>query len=255
MWRGRHLDSGWSVAIEALSAPHAIHMIRRLSIALTLFGAVAACSRDKPASRTETWVNPYVQAKLGERTREDTRPDSFTTSADLGRVMGDSAAKVWIVMVSDFQCADCKRWYDEVYPLVKQEYVATGRVRFAYINMPSSAHLNATPSALAAACASAAGKFWETAGRIFDTQILWKDLPDARPFLDSLAIAAGVNAPAQRLCTERARSMKLLQADVRRGQAAGVDSLPTFFVGTHKVVGPAPFITLRPVIEAALSGK
>ena len=231
-------------------------MTRTLSIALMLLGGAAACSPSKPAKpKSEVWVSPFIRAQMAERARTDTRPDSFTSAADLGRVVGEPTAPVWVVMVSDFQCADCKRWYDEVYPLVKKEYVATGRVRFAYINMPSSAHLNGMLSALAAACASAEGKFWETSGRLFETQALWKDLPDARPFLDSLAIAAGVDAKTQRLCTERARSMKLVQTDIARGQAAGVDSLPTFFVGTHKVLGPAPFITFRAVIESALAGR
>jgi protein-disulfide isomerase len=184
-----------------------------------------------------------------------TRTDSFSIAADRGRVMGDSTAPVWLVFAGDFQCAQCKRWNDDVLPLIRNEYVATHRVRLAFLNMPQAEHLNALPTALAASCASAQGKFWETAAKIFQTQATWKDLPDARPYLDSLAIAAGADAPTLRFCTESARAQKLVYADVDRNKAAGVDSVPTFFIGQRKVVGAVPIATFRAIIDSALAAK
>ena len=228
-------------------------MPRSLSLSLALVGAALACGT--PKSESPKSAASFIRARIAERVTADTRPDSFTLAADHGRVLGETSAPVWVVVVSDFQCRDCKQWNDDVFPLIRKEYVATGRVRMAYVNMPLDIHLNAVPTALAAFCASAQGKFWETHARIFETQSRWKDLPDARPFLDSLAIAAGADAATQRLCTERARAMKLIQQDAERSKAAGVDSLPTFFIGTHRVLGPASVATFRAVIDSALAGK
>ena len=218
---------------------------------LTFLGAALACND----SAREPEARSPVRELIAERSRTDTRPDSFTAAADRGRTLGDSTAPVWVVVVSDFQCADCKRWHTAVLPLIKQEYVATGRVRLAFLNRPLDAHLNAMPTALAAACAGAQGKFWQTAARIFETESRWSGLPDARPFLDSLAIAAGAEAAPLRSCTERAQAMKLIRTDIERTTASGVDSLPTFFIGTHKVVGPASAPRFRAVLDSALSGK
>lgn len=225
-------------------------MFRTRSISLALLGAALACDAPKPDSPQETIRSLIVRHRLA-----DPRPDLFTSSADSGRLLGDAGAPVWLVMVGDFQCSACKQWYDQAFPVIRKEYVATGRVRMGFVNMPLGAHLNAVPTALAAGCASAQGKFWETFGRIFETQSQWKDLPDARPFLDSLAIAAGADAAEQRLCTERARAMKLIMIDVERSKQAGVDSLPTFFIGKHKVLGPASVETFRAVLDSALAGR
>jgi protein-disulfide isomerase len=183
------------------------------------------------------------------------RPDSFTPAADRGRILGDSAAPVWVVFVGDFQCAECKRWHDEVFPLIRRDYVDTRRVRLAFLNMPQPRHLNAMATAMAAGCASAQGKFWETYAKVFETQSRWKDLPDARPYLDSLAITTGADATKLRYCTEAAQATKLINTDVERNKAAGVDSVPTFFIGAHKLVGYADVAKVRAVIDSALAGK
>ncbi len=220
---------------------------RALAISVALLGVATSCGK------SESDV-PSIRSVLAERALR-ARPDSFTLAADNGRVLGDSLAPVWFIIVSDFQCPDCKRWHDEIFPLLREEYVSTGRVRMAYVNMPLGAHLNAMSTALAAACASAQGKFWETHDRIFDTQSQWIALPDARPFLDSLAIAAGVDSETQRVCTERARATRLIRMDVERSRAGGADTVPTFLIGTHRLIGLATVATFRAVIDSAIAGK
>ena len=49
--------------------------------------------------------------------------------------------------------------------------------------------------------------------------------------------------------------MKLIMTDIERNRAAGVDSLPTFFIGRHKVVGAPTVATFRAVIDSALAKK
>ncbi|MEO5816037.1 MAG: thioredoxin domain-containing protein [Gemmatimonadaceae bacterium] len=217
---------------------------------IALLGVALACDASTPEPPPKSFRDIMV-----ERKRALARPDSFTVAADRGRVLGDSAASVWVVFAGDFQCALCKRWNDEVLPLIRKEYVDTRRIRVAFLNMPRPEHLNGVSTALAATCASAQGKFWETYAKIFETQGTWKDLPDARPYLDSLAIAAGADAPALRLCTERSQGQKLINTDVERNTAAGVDSLPTFFIGRHRLVGAASIATFRAVIDSALAEK
>jgi len=224
-------------------------MLRRTTL-IAFLGAALACDKPTPEPPPKSF-----RELIAERGRASTRPDSFTVAADRGRVLGDSAAPVWVVFVGDFQCAHCKRWNDEVFPLIRSEYVATHRIRFAFLNMPKPEHLNAMPTALTAGCASAQSRFWETYAKIFETQHNWKDLPDARPYLDSLAIAAGADAPTLRFCTEAARATKFVNSDVERNKAAGVDSVPTFFIGRHKLVGDVNVATFRAVIDSALAGK
>lgn len=222
---------------------------RSITVGAALVAALG-CSSPKPDA-------PQVSVRdiIAQNARADTRPDSFSIAADRGRILGDSGARVWVVVMADYQCAECKRWYDEVMPRLKADYVASGRVRVAFLHMPLERHLNGMISAVGAVCAANEGKFAGTTDRIFATQTRWKDLPDARPFLDSLAIAAGADSTTHRRCTELARGQKLVREDMQRAIAAGVDSLPTFFVGSHKVVGYSTSAAFRAVVDSALMGK
>ena len=225
-------------------------MHRTSLILLGIIALTLACSDPKPEP-----LPPTVRQAIQPPARAGTRPDSFSMAADRGRVLGDSTAPVWVVVVTDFQCEDCRNWNEDVLPLLRERYVAKGRVRVAYLNKPGPTHLNGTASALVAACAAAEGKFWETSGRIFATQAKWKALPDARPFLDSLALKSGVDSAAHHMCSDRARGQKLLNNDEERTTAAGVDSVPTFFIGTHKHVGMIGPKRLFAVVDSALAGK
>src|SRR5205814_3903353 len=60
-----------------------------------------------PAARGDT------TAAMSDSAREH----AMFVRADLARVQGDSTG-LWFLMVSDFQCPFCKRWHDEVYPIL-----------------------------------------------------------------------------------------------------------------------------------------
>ncbi|HEY3134160.1 MAG TPA: thioredoxin domain-containing protein, partial [Gemmatimonadaceae bacterium] len=72
-----------------------------------------------------------------------TPTDSNITRADLARIQGSSSAPVWVIEVSDFQCPFCKQWHDQTYPLLRDQYVKTGKVRLAYVNFPLAIHAHA----------------------------------------------------------------------------------------------------------------
>ena len=77
-------------------------------------------------------------------------------------------------MVSDFQCPFCKAWHDSTYKMIQRDYVATGKIRMAFINFPL--HANSLPASVTAMCAAVQGKFWGVHDRIFDSQLAWKNL-------------------------------------------------------------------------------
>ncbi|GKW46956.1 DsbA family protein [Planococcus sp. NCCP-2050] len=49
--------------------------------------------------------------------------------------LGESDAPVTIVEFGDFKCPSCKAWGEMVYPQLVTDYVDTGDVKFAYINV------------------------------------------------------------------------------------------------------------------------
>lgn len=178
--------------------------------------------------------------------------DPVATAADQGRILGSEKAALWILIVSDFQCPFCRTWHGETWEQLRKEYVATGKVRVAYVHFPLGQHPNARPTAIASMCAAAQGKFWPMADRIFRSQDKWKDLKDPAPFLDSLARAEGLDAVRQRACTASPAVAALVEADRVRMTRAGAGSTPTFFIGSKRLEGAQPIAAFRRVIEAEL---
>ncbi|SET57539.1 Protein-disulfide isomerase [Oceanobacillus limi] len=50
-------------------------------------------------------------------------------------VMGEEDAPVTVVEFGDFKCPSCKAWGENIYPQFVKDYVETGKVKFAYVNV------------------------------------------------------------------------------------------------------------------------
>ena len=233
--------------------PLPILSLRALAL-VTLFGGGAygvACARSKdssakPAAAASTALPASAGAPHG---------DTVSARADRGRIQGDSGARIWIVEVSDFQCPYCRMWHDSTYPALQREYVQTGKARLAYVNFPLPSHRHAWPAAEAAMCSGVQGKFWSMHDKVFSTQNVWVALDDPAPYFDSLATSVGVDAARMRACVTAHATRALIQADLDRVTAAGINSTPNFIIGDQRLEGAQPIEAFRQAIDAALAKK
>jgi protein-disulfide isomerase len=180
-------------------------------------------------------------------------PDPRVTAADGARIKGDPNAKVWIVVVSDFQCPYCAQWERETAPQVIKEFVETGVARLAFVNFPLQQHPNALPAAEAAMCAGAQGKFWEMHDRIFATQQEWSMLPSAEAFFAEAAGALGVAVPEYQACISDHVMRPMIEADTERATTGGAGSTPTFFIGNQVISGAEKIDVFRTAVKDAQS--
>ncbi|MGI8496565.1 MAG: DsbA family protein [Gemmatimonadaceae bacterium] len=179
--------------------------------------------------------------------------DSLSSRADRARIQGNPSAKVWVVEVSDFQCPFCRNWHEETYGQLKKEYIDSGKIRFAYINLPLPMHQHAREAANAAMCAAAQGRFWPMHDALFVSQLRWEKATEVAGIFDSLAVASGVTAAPYRACVRASSLAPLIEADYDRAVKAGVNSTPTFLVGDQLIEGAQPIENFRKVIDAALA--
>jgi protein-disulfide isomerase len=218
--------------------------------------ALAACARTEavPAGTTSGAASGDVAAAAPTGGMSSGLTDSVSAAADRGRIRGSASAPLWFIEVSDFQCPFCKQWHDASFAAIDREYVQTGKVRLAYLNYPlSSIHPNARAAAEAAMCASVQDKFWPLHESLFATQARWEGEKNPVPVFDSLAVAAGVNAPAWRSCMSSHATARLIDADHDRSASAGVSSTPTFFIGDRRLEGAYPVDSFRVAIDSALA--
>jgi protein-disulfide isomerase len=250
----RHLAVTGRSCSRMPNSHQALAMTAFRAVSILLASGALACSpaRDAQQSAQRPATTPAASAAATTLPAAGAT-DSVSQLADRGRVLGSASAPIWMLMVSDFQCPYCKMWHDSTFAALKREYVDAGKVRLAYINFPLGIHPNAWPSAQAAMCASAQGKFWETHERIFATQAIWSKLTRPEAYLDSLAIASGADPTVQHACTQKQATRDIVSADQTRANKAGAETTPTFFVGGAKIEGAAPTKVFRHVIDSLLA--
>ena len=179
--------------------------------------------------------------------------DSLSTRMDQARILGNSSATVWFIMVSDFQCPYCKQFHDQSFAALRQQYVATGKVRMAYINFPLPIHANAWPAAEAAMCAGAQGKFWQMQDALFASQERWAEKrPPPRCSIRS-PTSLGVDTTALDRCVSSTAVHDLIEADRDRADRAGVNATPTIIIGDKVLQGVEPIQNYQHVLDSALA--
>jgi protein-disulfide isomerase len=220
---------------------------------------VAACThtdaaaRDASKSSRESPPAANARSTSASGTVASAARDTISDRADRGRILGDSNAKVWLVMASDFQCPYCKQWHEETFPLIMKNYISKGTVRLAYLNFPLKMHQHALPAAEAAMCASVQNKFWPMHDSLFATQHIWETLQSPLSTFDTLARESGVGMPMWRQCMSKHLALPLINADHDRIADRGVNSTPVFFVGDAVINGAQPYSDFQHALDAAIA--
>jgi protein-disulfide isomerase len=219
--------------LRTFSGMTSIPSRKAVALALSLAVILAAACRGGDGTNTP-----------GATSSRDTITDSaMLAAADAGRYEGSASAPIWIVIVSDFQCPYCKTWHDSTLAPVRRDYVATGKARLAYFNLPLQMHPHAQPMARAAMCASAQHHFWQYA---------ISAMRDDGPALTAIARDLKLDSAAFARCQKSAAINALIQGDIAQAEKGHVQSTPSFFVGQFLVEGAVPYSSFKGAIDSAL---
>jgi protein-disulfide isomerase len=184
-------------------------------------------------------------------------PASAQTAAQLAaRTKGVATAPVTVYEMSDFQCPFCRRFATETFPALEREYIATGKVRWIFVNLPiPSLHPNAVPAAQLAVCAGRQGKFWPAHDLLFLHQATWAPLRNPGPFLLSLADSLQIPRAPIAACLEGGQTVEEIRLDTEGAQRAGAGSTPTFYVEGLLVTGAQPIGLFRQLFDSLYAAK
>lgn len=172
------------------------------------------------------------------------------------RTKGSATAPVTVYEMSDFQCPFCRRHAVETWPTIEKEYIATGKVKWVFINFPlTSIHPNAVAAAELAMCAARQGKFWEAHDLLFLHQEIWAPLRNPGPFLLSLGDSLRVTKSKLATCLEKAETRDLVRDDSQGASRAGASSTPTFWIEGGMMRGAHPIGIFRQVLDSVYLAK
>lgn len=165
-------------------------------------------------------------------------------------VKGDVDAKITIVEFSEYQCPFCKRYIDESYGLIMEDY--GDQIHYILRDFPLPFHANAQPAALAARCAGDQGKYWEMHDLLFEKQAIWSEKEDITTDLTAYANQIGLNQSAFSSCLSSEKFAQAIDDDVSLGQKVGVSGTPTFFINGQMLVGALPYDNFKAIIDEQL---
>jgi protein-disulfide isomerase len=249
--------------------------IMRVPVTLTVVltaAVVATACRDKtppppgaelvggsgPAAATLSAEDRQIRDSVRARaaSRFATRPDTLYARADSARTLGAASAPVWVIFVGQLQCAACTDAIRDLLPVLRREYVESGRIHLAYVNAEApDTNYNARFAAHAAYCGAIAGKFWPMLDSIAATREEWARMPDPQPRFDSLAVRLGAKADFQSRCTTRKLMLPLVMSDQERAAKAGVTTLPSLLIGSEVLSGNLSPSRVRSAIDQALKRR
>ncbi len=173
---------------------------------------------------------------------------------------GRKDAKLTLVEFSDYQCPFCRRHVETTLPQLEKDYIATGKLRYAFVDFPlESIHAQAVKAAEAAHCAGEQGKYWEMHDRLFANQ---KAL--ALEKLAEHAKAIGIKAEPFKECLESGKYAGKIKRGLAEGQKLGITGTPTLLLGVsdgprvklvRMLVGALPFALYKEEIDKLLAER
>lgn len=176
----------------------------------------------------------------------------------IGYDLGDPAAPIQVVELSDFGCPYCATFALETEPELMREFVASGQVYWKYVPFVIGMFPNGEAAARASECAAEQGRFWPMRDSIYAHQSAWKRADDPVAVLNRIAAGAGLDGERFAGCWSaahvRARTTRANNAATR----LGVRATPTFFINGRMVEGALPLNVfrggLRQMVEEATQG-
>jgi len=155
------------------------------------------------------------------------------------------AGRVTVVEFVDFECPACRKQYGE-FSSVLASYA--DRVNLVVMNMPLRQHLHAMDAARAYCCAAEHNKATEMADRLFKAQKL------GRADCEEIAVSLGLDRNEFHACVDSDNVTQRLRADTEAAASAGIEALPTLWIGQERLEGVHGSAALRASIERALRG-
>jgi protein-disulfide isomerase len=170
--------------------------------------------------------------------------------ASLGYNEGPGDAPVRVLEFSDFGCGYCRRFHEESYPVLVEEYMDAGKVEWKYVPMILGMFPNAMEAARAGECAGEQGQFPAMRDLLFERQSDWKQSNAPEPLLAGYARELGLDTGRFDQCVSEGWRDARIQAGTQLSRQVGVRGTPTFFVvGYAPIPGAIPLDLFRAALD------
>ncbi|MBI4148132.1 thioredoxin domain-containing protein [Candidatus Woesearchaeota archaeon] len=170
-------------------------------------------------------------------------------------VLGRAGAPVLIVEFGDFLCEYCAKLSADVMPVLRKQYIDTGKAKMVFRDFISPSHATAVPASAAAHCTKQ--KFWDMHDILYQNSYTgdrWSTLENPVSTFAAYADRLGTNISS---CMATPQILNEINDDIMKGLALNVLGTPTIMIGNDKkgfvrVLSAQPTTVYTNIIEEML---
>ena len=227
-------------------------------------GLLSAAGAPTDAAGIETGTTPDKPAfnPFSERSENDTPAREVMLNPSRAEVMkagalpefslGRADAPVTIVKYMSLTCPHCRRFQAEVFPVLKREYIDTGKVRLVIREFPiGKTSGNAT---VALRCAPM-DKYLALYEKFLSQQSAWVSQEVRPDAIFRIAVQVGMTRAEFDSCLKNQAMIDGLKAVKERGRQLGIIGTPNFFVEERLVKKVIGIKELRELVDPILAAR
>ncbi|TVR10920.1 MAG: DsbA family protein [Salinarimonadaceae bacterium] len=164
--------------------------------------------------------------------------------------IGDPDAPIEIIEYASLTCSHCGTFHNTTYPLLKERYVETGKVRFIIREFPLD------PLALGAFMLARCeeDKYWPIIDMLFEKQREWAYVDRPLDALAQMMRQAGFSQEKFKGCLRDEAVHDGIIAVRAEGERRGVNSTPTFFIDGERYTGAMSIEEFERILAPKIGG-
>ncbi|MBS0471733.1 MAG: DsbA family protein [Proteobacteria bacterium] len=182
-------------------------------------------------------------------------PVAITVTPD-DMTLGKRTAPITVVEYAAPMCPHCARMNEEGFPVLKSQYIDTGKVFYIFRVFPIG---NADAPAEGIARCLPKDKYFNFMDLLFRKQDTWDPeygISDVEGGLVALGRIAGLSADQTRTCmADPANDARVKAQSTLAATRYGVTGTPTFIVAGKVLAGGLPWDDVKKAIDGALAAK
>jgi protein-disulfide isomerase len=211
-------------------------MNRRQSIQALVFGALLL-------------ANPFVPWAQAQDA-PDAASKMLAAASPLGdRILGQADAPIVMVEYASATCPHCAEFHEKVLPLIKAEYIDTGKVRFIFREFPLDQV--ALAAFMLARCVPE-DKYFGTIDLMFRGQDTWMKGDKPAELLKIMQMA-GMDRAGFDACLKRDDLAKaIFESSKKAAKDFGIKGTPAIFINGQMIDGHKEMTEVKAAIDAAI---
>ncbi|MGK2741461.1 DsbA family protein [Tepidicaulis sp. LMO-SS28] len=193
----------------------------------------------------------FTKAGNGSESAAANMPPELAQEGPLGDLaLGAEDAPVTIIEYASLTCNHCAAFHNQVYPMLKEKYIDTGKVRFIARAFPLDPV--ATAGLMVARCAGDE-RYFGFLEVLFERQTQWAYSEEPIEKLKDIAKQGGFTDESFDACLKNEELLDHIRDVQKRAyEQLEVGSTPTFFINGEKLEGAVPFAELEKILAKHL---